>query len=402
MFIEAWRLERDYFYDLNMHGVDWKAMRDKYLPLVDHVASRAELSDVLAQMVSELAALHIFVFGGDMREGPDKIAIASLGATLVRDEPRGGYRVAHLYQHDPDEPQRASPLARTGVDVKEGDIIESVNGAATLAAPDIAALLRLKAGQQVLMHVKPAAGEARDVIVVPIAAGDATDLRYHEWELTRRQMVDELSKGDIGYVHLRAMGNDNFTEWAKGFYPVFTRKGLIVDVRHNRGGNIDSWIIGRLLRKAWFYWSPRVGKPTSWNMQYAFRGHVAVLCDEFTASDGEAFTEGVKRLGLGKVFGTRTWGGEIWLSSSNFLIDGGIATAAEAGVYGPEGAWLIEGRGVEPDTVVDNLPHATFMGDDTQLKAAVAYLQQQIKAKPVEPPVAPPKPNKAFRPRGGS
>jgi tricorn protease len=153
-------------------------------------------------------------------------------------------------------------------------------------------------------------------------------------------------------------------------------------------------VLEKLLRKAWFYWQPRVGNPY-WNMQWAFRGHLVVLCDAWTASDGEAFTEGFRRLGLGKVIGTRTWGGEIWLSSSNVLVDRGIATAAENGVYGPEGAWLIEGHGVDPDTVVDNLPHATFGGSDAQLGAAISYLQREIKAHPVPVPPAPAYPNKA-------
>ncbi len=167
-------------------------------------------------------------------------------------------------------------------------------------------------------------------------------------------------------------------------------------MRHNGGGNIDSWILEKLLRKAWFYWQPRVGNPI-WNMQYAFRGHLVVLCDEHTGSDGEAFTEGFKRLGLGKVIGTRTWGGEIWLSFDNWLVDKGIASAAEHGVYGPEGKWLIEGHGVDPDIVVDNLPHATFRGEDAQLKAALDHLQQQIKLKPVTVPPAPPHPDKSFK-----
>jgi tricorn protease len=159
-------------------------------------------------------------------------------------------------------------------------------------------------------------------------------------------------------------------------------------VRHNGGGNIDSWILGKLLRKPWFYWQSRVGEPY-WNMQYAFRGHMVVLVDQWTGSDGEAFAEGFRRLGLGKVIGMRTWGGEIWLSASNTLADNGIATAAESGVYGPEGRWLIEGHGVDPDIVVDNLPRATFDGRDEQLDAAVRYLQEKIRTEPV-PDVPPP------------
>jgi tricorn protease len=401
MFAEAWRLERDYFYDRGMHGVDWPAVRKKYEPLVERVASRAELSDLLAQMVSELSALHIFVRGGDARKGEDDVAPSSLGARLVRDEEAGGYRVEHVYKTDPDEPNLTGPLARPEAKVKEGDVIESVNGVATLSVADVGQLLRRKAGQQVLLRVKSGKGEARDVIVKPLTPEAAANLRYHEWEYTRRLAVEDQGKGEIGYLHLRAMGGANFTEFARNFYPVFNRQGLIIDVRHNRGGNIDSWIIARLMRKAWFYWSQRVGRKPLWNMQYAFRGHVVVLCDEWTASDGEAFCEGIKRLKLGTVIGTRTWGGEIWLSSSNFLVDKGIATSAEFGVYGPEGVWLIEGHGVDPDIVVDNLPHATFRGKDAQLEAAIKHLQKQIKEKPVETPAVPkgPAPGGVVKPK---
>ncbi|MHC4080468.1 MAG: S41 family peptidase, partial [Planctomycetota bacterium] len=274
---------------------------------------------------------------------------------------------------------------------------EMINGTSTLSVPHIGVLLRNQAGRQVLVRVRPAAGgEPRDVIVTPITLREADNLRYTEWEYTRRLAVEELGAGEIGYVHLRAMSGRNFTEWAREYYPVFNRKGLIVDVRHNRGGNIDSWIIARLLRKAWFYWSQRIGQGPEWNMQYAFRGHVAVLCNERTASDGEAFTEGVKRLELGRVFGTRTWGGEIWLSFRNRLVDRGIASAAESGVYGPEGEWLIEGWGVEPDVVVDNLPHATFLGRDAQLEAAIEYLKLKIEQEPVPDLVPPDHPDKSL------
>ncbi len=394
MFTEAWRLERDYFYDRGMHGLDWPAMRAKYEPLVDRVTDRAELSDVFAQMVAELSALHIFVRGGDLRDAADDAWPASLGAQLTRDEKAGGFRVSHIIATDPDRPDRRVPLAQPGVDVAEGDVVESVNGVGALSVHDASVLLRGQAGKQVLLRVKPkAGGPARDVIVEPIAAQAEDGLRYDEWEYTRRLAVEKAGAGQIGYVHLRAMGAGNMAEWVREFYPVFDRSGLIIDVRHNNGGNIDSWILGRLLRRAWFYWQPRVGHPT-WNMQFAFRGHIVVLVDQNTASDGEAFAEGFRRLGLGKVMGMRTWGGEIWLSSSNFLVDRGIATAAEIGVYGPEGRWLIEGHGVDPDVVVDNLPHETFGGRDAQLDAAVQHLQELIKTKPIPVPPPPPYPIK--------
>ena len=396
MFVEAWRLERDYFYDPSLHGIDSKGLLDKHLPLVERVNDREELNDLISSLVGELSALHIFVRGGDARRGEDQITQASLGAVLVRDENAGGYRVDHIYKSDPDYPAELSPLAKPGLNVSEGDVIVTVNGASTLSAPSLGALLKNQAGQQVLVKMKsPASKKEFDAIVKPMTASEESNLRYSEWEYTRRLRVEEFSKGDIGYLHLRAMGAGNITEWVREYFPVYNRKGLIIDVRHNRGGNIDSWILEKLLRKAWFYWKGRVGKPY-WNMQYAFRGHLVVLTNESTASDGEAFAEGFRRLGLGKVIGTRTWGGEIWLSASNFLVDRGIATAAETGVYGPEGQWLIEGHGVDPDIVVDNPPHETFGGDDAQLDAAVRYLQEQIRLHPVEVPPPPKYPNKSF------
>ncbi len=395
MFTEAWRLERDYFYDPKLHGVDWSGLLNRYLPLADRVTTRGELSDLIAQLVGELSALHIFVVGGDFRKGPDEITPASLGGSLVRDDQAGGYRIEHIYKSEPDYVNRLSPLAKPGLGLKENDIILAIDGVSTLTVPDPAVLLRNKADKQVLLKVK-SGDKTTDVIVSPASPSRDFNLRYDEWEYTRRLRVEELGKSEIGYVHLRAMGGGNFSEWTKNFYPVFNRKGLIVDVRHNNGGNIDSWVLEKLLRKAWFYWQPRVGNPT-WNMQYAFRGHVVVLCDEHTASDGEAFAEGFRRLGLGKVIGTRTWGGEIWLSFDTWLEDNGIASAAEMGVYGPEGRWLIEGHGVDPDIVVDNLPHATFGGQDAQLDAAVKYLQEQIRLHPVTVPPAPPHPDKSVK-----
>ncbi len=394
MFRDAWRLLRDYFYDPGMHGVDWPAMYEKYLPLVDRVTDRAELSDLFGELTGELSALHQFVRGGDLREGADQILPASLGAVLERDEAAGGYRVTEIYPTDPDLPEERSPLERPGVDAGAGDVLLAINGVATLSVPEPGILLRDQAQKQVLIQIKGASGEVREAIVEPITPERAEELRYDAWEYQRRLMVEDAGDGDIGYVHLRAMGGSNYTEWARHYFPVFHRKGLIIDVRHNRGGNIDSWILGSLLRRPWMWWKGRTGLIYS-NMQFAFGGHMVVLVDPFTASDGEAFAEGFRRLGLGKVIGERTWGGEIWLSSSNVLVDRGIATAAEFGVYGPEGEWLIEGRGVEPDIVVDNPPHATFKGEDAQLEAAVEYLLERIREDPPLIPEPPPYPDKS-------
>lgn len=396
MFVDAWRLERDYFYDPNLHGVDYNELLNKYLPYVSRVTDRDELNDLIAHLVSELSALHIFVSGGDKRKGQDNINQGSLGAILARDEQNGGYRIEHIYKSDPDYIDRLSPLAKPEVNVNEKDIITAINGTSLLKVANPAVLLKNQVGKQVLLTLTSSKNKkSYNAIVKPISPGAERNLRYNEWEYERRLLVEKKTNGEIGYVHLRAMGGGNYTEWVENFYPVFNRKGLIIDVRHNRGGNIDSWILEKLLRRAWFYWKPRVGKPY-WNMQYAFRGHMVVLCNERTASDGEAFAEGFRRLGLGKVIGTRTWGGEIWLSFNNRLVDKGIASAAQTGVYGPEGEWLIEGHGVDPDIVVDNLPHKTFKGKDAQLKFAIKYLKEKIQKEPVEVPKPPLYPDKSL------
>lgn len=399
MYTEAWRLHRDYFYDPDMHGVDWPAIYEKYLPLAERVTDRAELADLMGQMIAELSLLHASVRPGDLRRGRENVEPASLGAALDRDDARGGWRIRHIYRTDPDLPDQLSPLARPGLGVEVDDVILSIDGVSTLSTADPGELLRDKAGRQVRLRLRSGRdGTERDIIVTPISQSEEADLRYSEWEYTRRLAVDSLSDGRIGYVHLRAMGGANIAEWMHQYYPVYDREGLIIDVRYNRGGNIDAWILSRLMRRAWMYWQPRVGRPY-WNMHFAFHGPMATLVNEWTMSDGEAFAEGFRRLGLGKVIGTRTWGGEVWLSSANLLVDRGIATAAEVGVYGPEGEWLIEGWGVDPDIVIDNLPFETFGGRDAQLEEAVKHLLEELEKDPVEIPPAPEYPKVRAIPR---
>jgi tricorn protease len=394
LFADAWRLHRDYFYDPGMHGVDWKKMREKYSPLAERVADRSELNDVIAQMVGELSALHTYVAGGDTRGGADTIPHASLGAVLEKGS--DGWRVAKIYRNDPEVPTGLSPLAMPGVGVSEGDVILAINGVPLSSVDHPVELLYGKAGKQVLLRVRAGAGAGareRDVIVYPITLGAEQSLRYSDWQYSRRLLVDSLSGGKIGYVHLRAMGGGNMNEFVRDFYPVHNRQALIVDMRNNSGGNIDSWVLSKLQRKAWMWWSNRAGEPYK-NMQYAFTGPMVTLVNEWSASDGEAFPEGFRRLGLGRIIGTRTWGGEIWLTSSNSLADRGIATAAEFGVFSPEGEWLIEGHGVEPDIVVDNNPVSAFSGDDAQLRRAVEEMMNELKVKPVRVPAVPKYPRK--------
>ena len=392
IFTDAWRMERDYFYDKNMHGVDWKAMHDKYLPLVDRITTRNELSDLIGRFVGELSALHTSVRGGDLRKDDKNISVASLGAVFSRDEANKGFKIDHIYKVDPDYPDEKSPLDDPYLDVREGDIVTKVNGKDALSAIDVGELIRNQEGKQVRMTLLRS-GKYRDIIVKPIE--NEYNLRYRDWEYGKRLEVEKKGNNEIGYLHLRAMGSRDLSQFYREFYPVFNKSALIVDVRYNFGGNIDSFILEKLLRKAWMYWKSRSGEPY-WNMPYAFRGHIVVLVNENTYSDGEAFADGFKKLELGTTIGTRTWGGEIWLNSSNRLSDNGLARAPMMGVYGENGEWLIEGHGFVPDIEVDNLPHATFNGQDLQLDTAIEYLQKLVKEDPRAVPAAPAYPNKSF------
>jgi tricorn protease len=392
MFTDAWRMERDYFYDKNMHGVDWDAMHAKYLHLIPRITTRDELSDLIGSFVGELAALHTSVGGGDLRSDPKNIPVANLGAVLVRDEANAGFKIEYIYKVDPDYPDEKSPLDDPYLDINVGDIITHVNGKNTLPALDIGELIRNQVGKQVRLSIK-SIKTSKDIIVTPIA--NSFKLRYGDWEYGNRLHVEKESDDTIGYLHLRAMGENDINQFYREFYPVFNRQGLIIDVRYNWGGNIDSFILEKLLRKAWMYWKGRAGKQY-WNMPYAFTGHIVILVNENTYSDGEAFADGFKRLNLGTAIGTRTWGGEIWLNSANTLSDNGIARAPMFGVYG-DGKWRIEGHGFEPDIVVDNLPHETFNGKDAQLEKAINLLKKLIKDDPRIVPAVPEYPNKSFK-----
>ncbi len=383
MFNDAWRMHRDFLYDTKMRGVDWNLVRSKYAPLVERVSERAELNDILGMMVAEVGALHSQVAPGDIRRPAPEGTPAGLGAVLARTAK--GYRVEHIYRTELEQPGARGPLAQPDVDVREGDTITAVNGRPVLEARDISDLLLNQADKQVLLNVTTAKGVARSVIVTPVAAARQATLRYGDWEQGLAHQVDQASKGRIGYLHLRAMGPNDIATFAREFYANVNRDGLIIDVRRNQGGNIDSWIIEKLLRKAWAYWAPPSGR-TYPNMQNTFRGHLVVLVDELTYSDGETFAAGIKALGLAPLVGKRTAGAGVWLSDRNRLADNGMVRVAENGQFSEaDGQWLIEGVGVAPDVEVDNLPHATYTGRDRQLEVAIEMLQKKLKEQPVRP-----------------
>ncbi|MFD2366037.1 S41 family peptidase [Pseudoduganella sp. GCM10020061] len=383
MFNDAWRMHRDFLYDVNMRGVNWNGVRARYAPLVDRVTDRAELDDILSMMVSEVGALHSQIRPGDVRRSTSEGVPSALGAVLTRTAE--GYRVDRIYMSEPELPSERGPLAHPDVNVKVGDIITAVNGKELRKERDIADTLLNQADKQVLLHVKSPGGAPRPVIVTPVSLARHGALRYSDWEVGRAQQVEAASKGKIGYLHLRAMVARDINAFARDFYANINRDGLIIDVRRNNGGNIDSWIIEKLLRKAWAFWASNGNQPSP-NMQNTFRGHLVVLMDELTYSDGETFAAGVKALKLAPLVGKRTAGAGVWLSDGNRLADNGMARVAENGQFSTEdGQWIIEGVGVTPDVEVDNLPHETFNGRDRQLEVAIALLEKKIREQPVKP-----------------
>ncbi|HTD06886.1 S41 family peptidase [Undibacterium sp.] len=382
MFTDAWRMHRDFLYDDKMRGLDWLKIRNKYAPLVDRITDRAELNDILGMMVAEVGALHSQVAPGDIRKGTPEGQPAGLGAVLSRTG--DGYRIDHIYRSEPELPSDRGPLAQADMDIRDGDVITAVNGKPVVQERDISDLLLNQADKQVLLHVKRGTAAAKPFIVIPVSMVKQNSLRYSDWEQSRSSRVDAESQGKIGYLHLRAMGQNDIASFARDFYSNINRDGLIIDVRRNNGGNIDSWIIEKLLRKAWAFWSSPNNQPNS-NMQQTFRGHLVVLVDELTYSDGETFAAGIKALGIAPLVGKRTAGAGVWLSDQNRLADNGMVRVAENGQFAADGRWLIEGIGVIPDVDVDNLPHATFNGEDRQLEVALQLLEKKLKEQPVKP-----------------
>ncbi len=385
IFHDAWRMHRDYFFDSKMRGVDWLAMRNKYQPLLERVHDRAELNDLLGMMSSELGTLHSQIIPGDLRKAEDGSVAAFLGATHERAS--DGFKISHIYQSDAELPNERSPLAQPGVQLQAGDVILAVNGRPCLAANDLSELLINQVGQQVLLKIRHEQ-QQRNVIVTPVNAERNNALRYGDWEYSAQNRVAQLGQGRIGYLHLRAMTAPDLANFAREFYAHIQREGLIIDVRRNNGGSIESWVIEKLLRRSWLAWHLRDGSHYE-NMQQTFRGHLVVLADELTYSDGETFVAAVQANKLGPVIGKRTAGAGVWLTDENVLIDNGRARVAEWAQFSyPDARWLIEGHGVAPDIEVENMPHATFQGQDQQLDRALKLLQDKLKAEPIAPPKA--------------
>ena len=388
IFDDAWRLHRDTYYDPNLRGVDWKALRAKFAPLVERISERSELDDILAQMIAELRLLHSQVGGADLRTGSDTIDVAALGIDVV--PVADGLKITRHYSGDPELIEERSPLTRAESRVEVGEIITAVNGQSVKSANDLARELRNRGNRQVLLAIRRAgSGLARQVIAVPNTAARDAQLRYRAWEHERRGRVERDGDGKLGYLHVQAMGATDMAQFTREFFPLVNRDGLIIDLRGNNGGNIDSWIVTLLQRRAWAFWTNRSTREPYPNQQRAFRGHIVALIDGNTYSDGETAAEGLRRLGIATLIGSRTAGAGVWLSDRNALADNGIARAAESPYFDLQGRWFVEGRGVTPDIDVDNLPFATFNDDDAQLSAAIKFLRDKIAKEPIPAPRVP-------------
>ncbi|ACA87584.1 S41 family peptidase [Shewanella woodyi] len=392
MFEDAWLMHRDSFFDKQMRGLDWQATKQKYQPLVDRLTDRHELNDIFKQMMGELDSLHSQVRGGDLPKDLDMAKAASLGARLA--QTKNGVAITHIYANDPELPSQAAPLAQIGVDAKVGDILVEINGKSVTNRADVTRFLTNQAKKQVLLTLKRGSKQHK-TIVKPVSPGRDAKLRYLDWVNSNAEKVSEACDGEFGYLHLYAMGSGDIASFAREFYANYDKAGLVIDVRRNRGGNIDSWIIEKLLRRTWAFWQPTRGTPST-NMQQTFRGHLVVLTDQLTYSDGETFSAGVKALGIAPLIGKQTAGAGVWLSGRNSLTDKGMARVAEYPQYAMDGRWVLEGRGVSPDIEVDNLPYATFKGGDAQLERAINYLKEELVQAPVLPLKAQPIPAKGM------
>jgi len=389
IFHDAWLMHRDSFFDRNMRGLNWQEIKKKYLPLLNRITDRYELNDIFSQMMGELNSLHSQVRGGDFAKDNNSAKTASLGAILT--QAKSGVLIQHIYQFDNELPSQASPLLRPGVNAVNGDVILAVNGITISSIADLNNLLRNQAGKQVLLSLKRGDTTVKTV-VTPASGRQDRRLRYNDWVNNNRVKV-EKSDDQIGYLHLYAMGGGDIASFAREFYANYNKHGLIIDVRRNYGGNIDSWIIEKLLRRAWMFWQPHIG-PATTNMQQTFRGHLVVLADQFTYSDGETFTAGIKALNLAPVIGKKTAGAGVWLRGINRLVDNGMARVAEFPQYAMDGRWIVEANGVTPTIEVDNLPYETFKGKDAQLETAIQYLKDEMKKSPILPLKAQPFPKR--------
>lgn len=388
IFDEVWRRFRDFFYVENLHGYDWEGLRDRYRPWLAHVAHRSDLNYLISEMISELNVSHAYIAGGDF-EIPDRPPVALPGARFAFDEAAGRYRIAKVLAGHNEEPKYRSPLAAIGVEVAAGDYVLAIDGEPLEAGDNPYEMLRFKADRPVTLTVnaRPTADGAREVTFEPVSNED--DLLYLDMVLANRARVDRLSGGRVGYLHVPDMGSDGIYEFIKWYYPQIRKEGLVVDVRGNGGGNVSQMLIERLRRDLLAVGFARTSEQATTYPATVFHGHMVALLNETSASDGDIFPAMFKKAGLGPLIGKRSWGGVIGITNRGPLVDGGSVNVPEFGFASPEGEWIIEGRGVDPDIVVENDPASILAGRDPQLERAVAEVMREIETNPKRLPARP-------------
>lgn len=379
MLHETWRLMRDHFWDAGMSGHDWQAVGERWLPLVDRVATRAELSDLVWCMQGALGASHAYEVGGDHRSPPSR-AVGRLAADLTWDE--DAWRVERLHAAEPGDPERCSPLIGPGAGARPGTRIHTVDGVPVDAQTPLHALLVGATDRSVQLELSHGDGPRRQAWVQPLA--DDTGARLRSWVAANRERVHELTGGRAGYVHAQDMGPAGFADFHRDYLAESNRSGLLVDIRYNRGGHVSQLLLNRLVQRRAAYVVSRSHGIKPWP-NHSVGGPMVALCNEYSGSDGDIFTHSWKELGLGPVVGTRTWGGVIGISPRRPLVDRAITTQPEFAYWFANGTgYDVENQGVMPDIEVVVPPHAQ---GDPQLDRALEVLVERLDAAP--PPVTP-------------
>ncbi len=378
MFDDTYRFYRDYFYDANMHGVDWAAQKAEYGKLLADARTREDVDFVIGEFIAEVNSSHTYKGGGDLEEAPRR-NVGLLGVDWSLEN--GAYRVKHIVRAAPWETEVRSPLLESGVNVKEGDYVLAVGGRKLDPAEDPWAAFDGLGGKtvQLLVNDKPSSEGARSVVVKMLTS--EARLRNLAWIEAKRERVDEATHGRVGYIYVPDTGLGGQSELARQFYGQFDKDGLIVDERFNSGGQIPDRFVELLNRPVLNYWAVRDGHDWQWP-PVAHNGPAVMLINGWSGSGGDAFPYYFKSEKVGPLIGTRTWGGLIGISGVPGLVDGGGITVPTFAIYSTDGKWIIEGHGVDPDIVVDEDPAQQAKGIDPQLEAGIAEVTRELAAKP--------------------
>lgn len=390
---DGWRIFRDYFYVDNMHGVDWKGLGERYATLLPYAGSRFDVDYVLNELVSESNAGHAYVNWGDIAE-VKRVNTGLLGAELEADYNAGRYRIMKVYEGENWNPARRAPLTEAGVDVKEGDYIISIDGQELTTDMNPYELLENKANRLVDITVNSnAEGKAARKSQVKTIESE-TELKYLNWVNERRAMVDKLSDGRIGYIHVPNTAVEGNRELHRGMYAYHNKEALIIDDRYNGGGFIPDRMADLLDRRTLTYWH-RNGMEPNKAPGIAHDGPKVMLINGYSSSGGDAFPYFFKKLGLGTLIGTRTWGGLVGISGNAGLVDGGYIAVPRFGIFDENEEWIIEGVGVYPDIKVVDRPEDLATGKDANIEKAVELLLKKLEEYPVKKVNSPAPPDRS-------